>query len=198
MKIIGLTGHSGAGKSTAAHIISDHGYTVLNADEIYHGLIGKDAPLSDQLAEVFGDEILKDGAINRTVLSKIVFSDSDALKTLNEISHAAVISETERLITELEKNGENTVFYDAPQLFEAGFDSRCAHIIAILAHEDVRLHRIMTRDKLDSESVLRRFKNQKTEDFFKRNCDIIIYNDRGVAELEDALANAARIMELKW
>ncbi len=193
MKIIGLTGQSGAGKSAVADILISNGYSVLNADKIYHSLISVGSQLSSCLATEFGNDILSNGAVDRKKLSNIVFNDMEALKKLNTITHSAVIKETERQIALLEKDGHDVVFYDAPQLFESGFDKRCDHIIGVLSDENIRLHRIIDRDGLDEESVLNRFRNQKTEDFFKKNCDILIYNNGEAAELEKKVAAVAKL-----
>ncbi len=198
MKIIGLTGQSGSGKSMVSEILRSHGYTVINADGVYHSLITKDSPLSVQLADRFGVGILTDGEIDRKKLSKLVFSSQESLNDLNRITHKAVIEKTEEILSHRLDCGDTAVFYDAPQLFEAGFDSRCDHIIAVLADDDIRLSRIEKRDGIDRDDILKRFANQKSADFFEKNCDILIYNNGTVSELEKKTADACLYMGLKW
>ncbi len=198
MKIIGLTGQSGAGKSSVAQMICSHGYAVINADEVYHSLIGANTPLSMRLAGYFGSEILNDGAVDRKTLARIVFSDPEALSKLNEITHRYVIAQTERIISAYEAEGVDTVFYDAPQLFEAGFEHRCEHIMAVLADTDIRIERICTRDGITREDARRRCDNQKTAEFFEKHCDILIYNNGDMDGLSLQLKSAAVKMGLKW
>ncbi len=198
MKIIGLTGQSGAGKSTVAKMISEHGYTVINADEVYHQLLKPNSELCLKLAEKFGEQILKNGEVDRKTLSKIVFSDNKKLQDLNRITHKYIIDQTLRIISELDAKGEVAVFYDAPQLFEAGFDKNCDNIIAVLADEEIREKRIIERDGIKSEDVKMRFNSQKSVDFFTENCDILVYNNGGTDALEKSVEDAMLCMGLKW
>lgn len=173
--VIGLTGQSGAGKSTASKILQSLGAFVCDCDEIYHGLLYKDSPLTLRLAALF-PEAYSDGTIDRRILSGIVFSDKEKLMALNGATHGAVLDRVREMIKEAEAGGARFAAVDAPQLFESGYDSECTAVIGICAPLDKRLARLVSRDGGDAERIRARLENQHNEDFFRVYCDEVIDN----------------------
>ena len=196
MKIIGLTGQSGAGKGTAAKILEKNGIPHIDCDKIYHSMLTPGGECTYALAKHFGNEILApDGSVDRKKLGSVVFigdGHEKRLAELNEITHSLVLEKCRRLIEEYKEQGKIAVAVDAPTLFESGFDKECDIILSILAPHKIRLGRIMSRDKISKEKALERFSAQKSEDFFRENSDYIIENAKGEDELEKSIQKFIR------
>ena len=177
MIIIGLCGNSGSGKSTVCKIFSKYGIPSIDADMVYRELTTPNAKLTKKLSERFGKEILNDDrSLNRRELSKIVFSDNseELLKELNKITHSSVIEETKKRIAALAEKGEKAVIFDAPLLFESGFDKECDLIVSVCAEKEEKIARIIKRDNVTMELALKRIESQLSEDFLKANSDFVI------------------------
>lgn len=155
--LIGLTGRTGSGKSSAAKIFEDLGAFVADCDKIAHGIL-KDAKIKEELCILFSPDILgEDGEIDRKKLGAIVFSDKDNLKKLNGTVHPAIVK---KCIELCENSGKDICFMDGSELESSGADKLCKHMVVITADEETRLKRIMARDGIDRESALKRIKAQ--------------------------------------
>lgn len=198
MKIIGITGQSGAGKGSVGKIISQQGYCVIDADEVYHSLLYKNSELCICLGERFGKEILQNGVVDRKKLANIVFSDKEKLNELNKVTHAYVKERINELINERMIAGESAVFIDAPQLFEADMQYDCDYVIGVVAEGKTRSKRISLRDGLTNDDIEKRFSNQKSEDFFKKKCDFVIENNGTMECLYVQTEKVCREMGLLW
>ena len=164
--IIGLTGRSGSGKSTASCIFKEHGAYIINADKIGHDILHGEA--HDEVLQEFGACILNEiGGIDRKKLAEVVFNDEGALKRLNEITHPKITIEIKRLIA-----GKELVCIDAALLYEADIDSLCDVVISFHADTETLISRIAKRDGI-SASLARKRINAIME---KRG-DIVILND---------------------
>lgn len=184
--IIGLTGGSGTGKSTACRFFKDNGFVIIDCDEVYKNLCQKGTPCLDEISQTFGTGVLnEDLSLNRTELSKIVFSDSEKLKTLNSITHKYIIDKIKEIILE---NREKDIVIDAPVLFEAGVDNICDLTVCILADRERRIDRIMQRDNKSYADAKRRIDSQQDDEFYLSKCNIAVYNNLG----EDALFSSLK------
>ena len=182
MIVIGLCGNSGSGKSTVCHIFSKYGIPSIDADLVYRDLTVPDAELTKKLSERFGNEILSaDGALNRKALSAVVFSDRSAslLKELNSITHSSIIAETKKRICNFSKKGNKAVIFDAPLLFESGFDKECNVIISVCAPREEKIKRIMQRDNISEETANKRLDSQLSEAFLTEHSDFVINSGEG-------------------
>ena len=181
IKVLGLTGPSGAGKGTAATLFAKYGIPSIDTDAVYHTLLREDGALNAELANAFGTSILgENGRVERKRLAAAVFGQENTpalLHTLNTITHKYVMSEVRSRLHALEQVGVRTVILDAPQLFEAGADLLCDAIIGIVASRALRLTRIMARDGIDETAALARLDAQKSDEFFSTHCDRILENN---------------------
>lgn len=195
--VIGLTGQSGAGKTTVCRVFEEKGFAIINADKIARQIMEKGKPCLDEISECFGIEILnEDGTLNRHKLADIVFSDKEKLKQLNAISYPYITSEILNKIKKLSKDKCKYVLLDAPTLFESRADDFCNLIISVTATEKNRTARIAERDGITPEQIKQRFSSQHTERFFINHSDFIIKNNKSVNELvEKAKEVAEKIKE---
>ncbi|MDO4883016.1 MAG: dephospho-CoA kinase [Oscillospiraceae bacterium] len=174
VKIIGLTGQSGAGKSTAAQVFEQNGFAVINADSLVTRVYGQNKYCLDAVAARFGSDIINsDGTLNRKLLAKRAFSSEENTRALGGIVHPFVLSE---FLKEL-KGVNGYAVFDAPQLFESGIDVICDTVVSVVAEENTRLARIMNRDGITEDEARQRINAQFSEEFFRANSDYIIENN---------------------
>ena len=186
MKIIGLCGGSGSGKSLVCSIFNEFGICSIDADKVYHDLISSDSECSRELISVFGDSISLSPGIDRRRLREIVFSSNDKLKLLNEITHKHILSQTRKLISDIEHTTNNrAVIFDAPLLFESGFDMECDVTVCVIADEETRIERIIERDSITKEAAKSRIKAQISNEELMQKCDFTIINDSTVNVLRE-------------
>ena len=188
MKIIGLTGQSGAGKGAVAALFAEHGIPAVDADAVYHELLIPPSPCLDELTAEFTDAILNaDGTLNRPALAALVFEPSEEghkrHQRLNEITHRYVSERTFFLLAEYEKQGHAAAIIDAPLLIEAGLHTRCDCVIAVLADREIRIDRLMRRDNLSREQICQRLDAQPDVSFYIEHADALIYNEGTEQEL---------------
>lgn len=202
IKIIGLTGPSGAGKTRLCTIAEGYGIKSIDTDAVYHSLLVPPSPCLDELVREFGAEILlPDGTLSRPVLSSIVFDEKDTAKTklarLGEITHKYVLDRAREIINTANNKGETAIIVDAPALYESGFDKECDFVICLLADPSLRLERIIDRDSISKERADARINGQKSDDFYSSRADYTITNNCSTEqlriELERILSNRGLI-----
>lgn len=177
MKIIGLTGLTGAGKSTVARKLMAYGCYHIDADTVAREVINGDEKVKRKLKERFGDDVIgTNGAVNRPVLAERAFADNLSTNDLNSITHPAVTEKIKKIIDEKKDLGYSGIIIDAIALFESGENELCDFTVAVTAPEDIRLQRIIKRDKITEEKALSRIRAQKNEEFFTKRADFIIWN----------------------
>ena len=195
MKVLGLTGPTGAGKGTVAAVFAElYGIPSIDTDAVYHELLIPPSPCLDELVTAFGAEILRrDGTLDRPALSRIVFSDlsGEKQKLLNGITHKYVLDETANRLEAFRKEGKIAAFVDAPLLYESGFDAACDAVIAVLAPRDIRRSRIISRDGLSAERADARLNMQKPDEFFRKKTDLILWNQGNVEDLKQQIRKIA-------
>ena len=175
--IIGLTGQSGAGKTTVSRYFSDKGFAVINCDLVARNVTDTGSDCNKELAEIFPECFDEQYTLDRKALGKVVFSNNQKLRQLNDTIFPYITQEIQDEIKRLEDEGKEYIILDAPTLFEAGVDRICDCIISCVALEEIRAKRIAQRDKLPIQQILNRFASQKSEEFFRKNSDFIIENN---------------------
>lgn len=177
MKIIGITGLTGAGKGTVAQKLVVHGAYHIDADRVAREVINNSEAVKKQLQNRFGDDTIgKDGEILRPVLASKAFADEESTEALNAITHPAVTEKIKEIIAEKGKENYKAVIIDAIALFESGEDKLCDFTVAVVAPMEIRLERIMQRDNITLERAMERINAQKDESFFTRQADFILWN----------------------
>lgn len=194
--VVGLTGQTGAGKSTVSHIFAENGFSIINADIVARQVMEKGSPCLVEVAETFGIDILNaDGSLDRKKLAGMVFTDKAKLETLNTITYPYITREILRQINVLSDNGKKFILLDAPTLFESRADDFCEIIISVLADAGIRKQRIITRDNLTPEQAQNRMNSQLSEEFFISRSDYTINNNGSpetVCEIAGELADKIR------
>lgn len=176
LRVIGITGPSGAGKTTALSLLREKGAFVLDCDAVYHELLERDATLLGTIEQAFPGTV-KDGALDRKTLGTVVFSDPDALETLNGITHRFVSEEIGRRLSDFATAGGTLAALDAVELIASGLGEICDLTIGVLADEELRVRRIMARDGIGREAALLRVRAQKPEEYYRQNCGAVVYNN---------------------
>lgn len=177
MIIVGLTGLTGAGKSTAAKIFTEKGFYHIDADLVARELINSDSRVKEQLIKRFGKNvILNNGTVDRPALAREAFKDKESTDALNSITHPAVTKKIEEIISLKQADGACGCVIDAIGLFESGENRLCDFTITVTAPFEIRLARIMGRDSISKERAIERMKAQKDEAFYIDKADYIIKN----------------------
>lgn len=175
MRIIGITGGTGAGKSAVCAELKKCGAEIVDADKIARKIVQKGQPALAEIAEVFGAEVLtENGELNRKKVAEIVFTDAEKLKILNEITHKYVFAEMKR---QIETAISETVVLDVPLLFQCDFPIVCDVTIAVIADREERIRRIMQRDGIERAAAEARMANQLTDEEYARQADVCFEND---------------------
>ena len=185
MYIIGITGQTGAGKTSALKAVQSLDALTLDCDDIYHEALLSNMEMTAEIQARFS-EVITDGKVDRQKLGAIVLSDPTALSELGEITHKYIIEEIDRRIDSFKAQGGRIAFIDAVALIESGQGDACDVIIGIIAPIETRISRITKRDRITREQAEMRLKAQQPEDFYIKNCDYILdntYNNLG--EFED-------------
>ena len=186
MTVIGITGPTGAGKTTVLNVLRAMGGAVADCDEVYHELLRTSQPMREELKRRFGAEIFEEnGDLRRKELGAIVFRDPQALDDLNAITHRHIVAELKRLIAQAQAGGRPAIALDAIALMESGAGALCDVTIAVTASEEVRVGRIMEREGIGEEYARARITSQKPSAWFEERCTHTLRNDGDKAALED-------------
>lgn len=169
--IIGIVGRSGSGKTHVSRSLSKNSM-LINADELYSQMLTQDCDMTKELS-LLCPSALKDGKIQRQLLSLAVFKSPLLLKDINRITHHYIVDE---ILRKVQTSKQQTIYIDAPTLFESGLHLYCTKLIGVVSSESSCIERIMLRDGITLERAKKRLAQQLSNDFFIEFCDEIIYN----------------------
>jgi dephospho-CoA kinase len=182
MKLIGLTGGIGTGKSTVSDYLIQKGYRVLDADKVAKEIVSPNSEILIQLKDTFGKEILyEDGTLNRKKLADIIFSNPEKKAILDKLMHKKIIEVLLKKATSF--SGEKVVFIDAPLLYESNLDLYLDKVWVVDADDEIRIQRVIQRDQLTREEIIKRIQNQMSRKEKLRRADCIINNSTNKVDL---------------
>ena len=185
MKIIGLTGGIGSGKSTVSRFLEELGAVILDADKVGHQAFEPDSEVWQQVVASFGRQIVdSNGYIDREKLGKLVFGDSEALTRLNRIMHPAIYEVVRARLEEYRRQGVDVVVLEVPLLLEAGWNSLVDEVWVTTASENTVLKRLVERTGLPEHESLARIHSQLSSEERVKHADVIIDTDCSLDELK--------------
>jgi len=174
--IVGLTGGIGSGKTTVAQIFASLGVPIFVADEVSKSLIDTDINLQRALKSLIGDDVVKDGKIDRPLMASRIFSDEALLAKVNQLIHPAVGRAFQTWYAE---QSSPYVIREAAILFESGTDQDCQKIVVVSAPEELRIRRVMARSGESEAQIRQRMAKQWPQERKEALADFIIKNDEG-------------------
>ncbi|MDF3071544.1 MAG: dephospho-CoA kinase [Polyangiaceae bacterium] len=178
LRVFGLTGGIGSGKSTVAALLRERGVPVVDADELSRQAVAPGSEgLSQVLAELGHDLLGPDGALDRKRVGTLVFGDESARKRLNAITHPIVRRLSQEQFAALEQRGELLAAYDVPLLFEVGLDAVLRPVVLVAASESTQLSRILERDGLAEADARARIAAQLPLATKRKRADYVLEND---------------------
>ena len=176
MKIIGITGVTGCVKTTALNELERRGALLIDCDAVYHRMLETDRPMLDEIEKYFPGAVI-DGKLDRKALGAVVFTDEEALRDLNIITHRHINLEIRRILREHTMNGGTLAAIDAIELFSSGLAKRCTATIGVIADREVRIDRIMRRDGISREYAMMRVNAQRPNEYFIQKCSHVLENN---------------------
>lgn len=180
---IAITGNIASGKSTVENLLIEKGYKVLDTDIVAHELL-RDEVVKRKVLETFSNfDIIDDEGISRLKLGKIVFDDKKLRTKLENLLHPLIKDEISRFFSYLDAQGEKIAFVSVPLLFEAKFDDIFDKIMLVYAEDDIRLQRLITRNKVSMKHAQNRLKIQISQDKKLSLADYVIYNNGSLIDL---------------
>ena len=193
--IIGLTGQTGAGKSSVREIMRKNGAAVIDADSVAHGITENNLDCIYDIVCRFSCLVLNEkGSINRKALGKIVFSDKKELAALNKIIFPYIEKAIEHEVLCHIANGKENIVIDGATIIESGCKKLCDVLVSVVADEETRTMRIINRDRISATDAKRRVLAQKPEQFYTENSDIVLENSGSMFELEQKVNSVLKNM----
>jgi dephospho-CoA kinase len=195
MKMIGLTGGIGSGKSTVAALLTEHGFPVVDADQLAREVVEPGQPALAELAEAFGqDVLLADGSLNRPELAARAFVDKARTELLNAITHPRIQELRERRFQEAEDAGSEAAVYDMPLLVEQGVDKNMDLTVVVDVDVEERVRRLVTTRGLTEEDARRRIAAQVDDAERLAAADVVIDNNGPVEALGEQVEQLVRVI----
>lgn len=178
MRIIGITGNSGSGKSTVSKMISEnYEAKIIDADKIAKEMTMDNGEYLQAIKQTFGEDVIKDNTLDRKKIADIVFSNKTEKEKLDSLTFEYVVRRIKEEIKKAQlKSDIKYIVLDVPLLFESKLNEVCNYTIGVTAPKIEKIKRICKRDKLSEEKALQRLNSQPDDEFFIQKCDFIIQN----------------------
>lgn len=177
--VVAITGQSGSGKSNLGRYYAQKGYTVIDCDRVARQ-IHTNTDCQAQLAQAFGSDVVKEGTVDRALLSKRAFENAESLQKLTDITHPFIISE---ILTTIDNAQQDIVFVDGAVIIGHEFEKYCDKFIVVVSDVNLRYGRLVARDGITVEQAKNRIAKQTKQEFLLRRADYIVYNNGTVAEM---------------
>jgi len=178
MKIIGITGNSGSGKSTISKLISkNYEAKIIDADKIAKEMTKNNGEYLQAIRQAFGNDVIKNNELDRKKLADIVFLNRAEKEKLDGLTFEYVVEEIKKELEANQNLDYQYIILDVPLLFESKLDKLCDYTIGVIAPQTEKIKRICKRDKLSKEKALQRLNSQPNDEFFTKNCNTVINNE---------------------
>ena len=178
MKIIGITGNSGSGKSTISKLISkNYEAKIIDADKIAKEMTKNNGEYLQAIRQAFGNDVVKNNELDRKKLADIVFLNRAEKEKLDGLTFEYVVEEIKKELETNQNLDYQYIILDVPLLFESKLDKLCDYTIGVIAPKTEKIKRICKRDKLSKEKALQRLNSQPNDEFFTKNCNTVINNE---------------------
>ncbi|MDR2122553.1 MAG: dephospho-CoA kinase [Flavobacteriaceae bacterium] len=185
MKVVGLTGGMGAGKSVVAKLFEEEGYPVYSSDVRAKELMTENKELKEKLIRLLGSEAYSGNVLNKKYIAQKIFSDEELLKKQNALVHSAVRNDFKDWVS---RQKGNFCIKEAAILFESGSYKDCDYTIVVTAPEEIRIQRVLSRDKSSVEEIKKRLRNQWSQEKIIEMSDFQISNDSNPENLKRQVA----------
>lgn len=189
---VGLTGGIGSGKTTVAGVFETLGIPVYYADDKTKHLMNTNEELKTLIIHHFGTESYKNDVLDRKWLASIVFNNKEKLELLNSLTHPITIRDAEDWMSQ---QSTTYIIKEAALLFESGAAEQLDYIIGVYAPQSVRVKRVMDRDKLPAEDVIKRISRQINEEMKMKLCDFVITNNEEQLVIPQVIALHQKFLE---
>ena len=176
LKVIGITGGTGCGKTTALRELEAMGALIIDCDALYHDMLKTNVKMLADIERSFPGTVI-DGVLDRKALGATVFSNEAALEDLNAITHHYIGLEVSKKLSEWAMRGGKTAAIDAIALLESGLGEKCCAVVGIVAEKTTRIERIMKRDGISYEYAMMRVNAQYPNEYFEQKCEYVLHND---------------------
>ncbi len=194
MLIVALTGGIGSGKSTVGQIFEDLGAIVTDSDQLARDVVERGTTGFDQIIAAFGDEVLKNGDLNRAALADLVFKDPAKRKQLEQITHPLIRKAFAKIVESAK--GDSIVVNQIPLLVESNHDYKFDHVITVSASEAVRIERLLKRG-MNLTQIQQRLQAQSNDAQREKISDSIIRNDNSQADLLSEVEKVWELLQVK-
>ena len=190
MKVIGITGPSGAGKTTLTSILKENYNTYsIDADEVARKLSSDNkTEYFKEMVKLFGKEVVNtDKSLDRRKIASIIYNNQEKRRKLNKLTFYYVVNNINEQIEKEKNNNYQFIAIDVPLLYEAKMEKICDIVIAVVAEDEEKILRICKRDNISKEIAKKRLEIQNNNEFFVKKADFVIHNDGSIENLEKSL-----------
>ena len=194
MLVVALTGGIGSGKSTVGQIFEDLGAVVTDSDQLARNVVERGTTGFDQIVAVFGDEVLKNGNLDRAALAEVIFKDPTKRTQLEQITHPLIRRAFAKIVESAQN--DSIVINQIPLLVESKHDYKFDHVITVSATEEVRIQRLLMRG-LNLTQIKQRIESQSTDAQREAISDTVIRNDKDHSELLLEVEKVWELLQIK-
>lgn len=202
VKIIGITGNSGSGKSYVSEFIKKYYLEqnikakIIDADQVAKSMQNSKSEYMRAIVREFGEDIIEEEKLNRKKLAKTVFGNKQEKEKLDTLTQKYVVANIKEQIEMLKKQEQGVLILDVPLLFESGLNQECTITIGVIAKKEKKLERICKRDNITVEEAELRLNSQPDDEYYRNNCDYIIENNTIENEItQKAICNIIKKIE---
>lgn len=187
MIVLGLTGGMGSGKSTVSKALAGKGARIIDADQIAREVVEPGSPILGELAKAFGDDVVVDGILDRSLLASRAFADEVHTRLLNKITHPEIRRRIADCIVQAQKEMAQVVVLDHPLLLEQDLVRDVDLVAVVDVPVETRLQRLVAFRNIDEQDARKRIARQMSDSKRLEKADVILDNSRTIAELESQI-----------